>query len=268
MNNLHRSLAPISEAAWTEIEQEAARTLKRHLGGRKVVDVLGPKGLGHAAVGTGHGTRIDGPSDGVAALRREVLALVELRLPFTLSRETIDDVERGSRDSDWDPLKQAARRLAFAEDGAIFDGYAAGGIGGIRPQASNAAVPLPKAAMSYPEAVARAVSRLRLAGVEGPYALVLGQDAYTIASGGSDDGYPVIEHLERLVDGGIVWAPGIAGGVVLSTRGGDFELEIGQDLSIGYQSHDEGSVTLYFQESMTFRALTAAAAVALTPAAD
>ena len=116
--------------------------------------------------------------------------------------------------------------------------------------------------------MARAVSRLRLAGVEGPYALVLGQDAYTIASGGSDDGYPVIEHLERLVDGGIVWAPGIAGGVVLSTRGGDFELEIGQDLSIGYQSHDEGSVTLYFQESMTFRALTAEAAVALTPSAD
>lgn len=268
MNNLHRELAPISDAAWAEIEAEAARTLRRHLGGRKVVDVLGPKGLAHSAVGTGHVERIEGPAEGVVALRREVLPLVEFRVPFTLSRQAIDDVERGSRDSDWEPLKEAARRIAFAEDGAIFDGYAGGGIHGIRPEASNPAVALPKAAMSYPEAVAKAVSRLRLSGVEGPYALVLGQDAHTAASGGSDDGYPVLEHLERLVDGGIVWAPGIAGGLVLSTRGGDFELELGQDLSIGYQRHDETSVTLYLQESMTFRALTTEAAVPLHPARD
>lgn len=263
MNNLHRDLAPISDAAWAEIEEEAARTLKRHLGGRKVVDVLGPKGVDYAAVGTGHTERIAGPAEGVSALRRGVKPLVEFRIPFTLTRDAIDDVERGSKDSDWEPLKEAARRIAFAEDRAIFDGYAAGGVQGIREEASNAPVALPKAVMDYPEAVARAVSRLRLAGVEGPYALVLGQDAYTNASGGSEDGYPIYEHLERLVDGGIFWAPGIAGGLVLSTRSGDFELEIGQDLSIGYQGHTDTTVTLYLQESMTFRALTAEAAVSL-----
>lgn len=267
MNNLHRDLAPISDAAWAEIEEEAARTLKRHLGGRKVVDVLGPKGAGHSAIGTGHTERIDGPAEGVSALRREVKPLVEFRVPFTLARDAIDDVERGSKDSDWEPLKEAARRIAFAEDRVIFDGYAAGGIGGIRDEASNAPVSLPKAVTDYPEAVAKAVSRLRLAGVEGPYALVLGQDAYTNASGGSEDGYPVHDHLERLVDGGIIWAPGIAGGLVLSTRGGDFELEIGQDLSIGYLSHSDTAVTLYIQESLTFRALTAEAAVSLDPMA-
>lgn len=268
MNNLHRALAPVSDAAWAEIEEEAARTLKRHLGGRKVVDVLGPKGADHAAVGTGHTERIEGPAEGVSALRREVKPLVEFRVPFTLTRDAIDDVERGSKDSDWEPLKEAARRIAFAEDRAIFDGYGAGGIRGIREAASNAPVSLPKAVMDYPEAVARAISRLRLAGVEGPYALVLGQDAYTNASGGSEEGYPIYEHLERLVDGGIIWAPGIAGGLVLSTRGGDFELEIGQDLSIGYLSHDAGAVTLYIQESLTFRALTAEAVVSLDPTPD
>jgi uncharacterized linocin/CFP29 family protein len=115
--------------------------------------------------------------------------------------------------------------------------------------------------------VAQAVSRLRLAGVEGPYALVLGQSAYTAASGGSDDGYPVLDHVERLVDGGIVWAPGIEGGAVVSTRGGDFELDIGQDFSIGYLNHSDTAVTLYLQETMTFRMLTAEAAVSLDPAA-
>lgn len=266
MNNLHRDLAPISDAAWDQIGEEAARTLKRHLGGRKVVTVLGPKGVAHSAVNTGHTERITGPAEGVSALRREVKPLVEFRVPFVLTREAIDDVERGSRDSDWEPLKDAARQIAFAEDQAIFDGYAAGNIQGIREVASNAPVALPQPVMDYAEAVAKAVSRLRLAGVEGPYALVLGQDAYTAASGGSEGGYPVYEHLEQLVDGGIVWAPGIAGGLVLSMRGDDFELEIGQDFSVGYQSHTDTTVTLYLQESFTFRALTAEAAVSLDPA--
>src|SRR5439155_16315501 len=52
MNNLHRELAPISDAAWAQIEEEASRTLKRYLAGRRVVDVQGPGGTALAAVGT------------------------------------------------------------------------------------------------------------------------------------------------------------------------------------------------------------------------
>ncbi len=128
MNNLHRGLAPISDAAWAQIEEEASRTLKRHLAARRVVDVDGPKGTDFSAVGTGHLKKIATPGDGVEATQREVRALVELRVPFELSRQAIDDVERGANDSDWDPLKQAARKIAFAEDRAVFDGYAAAGI--------------------------------------------------------------------------------------------------------------------------------------------
>src|SRR6201986_1885835 len=123
MNNLHRELAPISEAAWAEIEEEATRTLKRHLAARRVVDVEGPKGVDFSAVGTGHTQGIAAPGDGIQAVRREVKALVELRVPFELSRQQIDDVERGAEDSDWQPVKDAAKLLAFAADRAIFDGY-------------------------------------------------------------------------------------------------------------------------------------------------
>lgn len=265
MNNLHRDLAPISEAAWTEIEEEAARTLKRHLAARRVVDMAGPSGLGLAAVGTGHVAPIAPPAEGVQSLVREVKTLVELRVPFQLSRSAVDDVERGALDSNWSPVKEAMRKIAFAEDRAVFDGYAAADIEGIREAASNPAVPLPAGVKHYPDAVARAVGQLRLAGVEGPYALVLGGDAYMAASGGSDDGYPVFHHLERIVDGGIVWAPAIAGGVVLSLRGGDFELTVGQDFSIGYLGHTATTIDLYVQESFTFRMLTTEAAVALSP---
>ena len=263
MNNLHRELAPISDAAWAQIEEEASRTLKRHLAARQVVDVQGPKGLELSAVGTGHLHQITAPGDGIQAAQREAKALVEWRVPFELTRQAIDDVERGATDSDWSPVKDAARNIAFAEDRAVFDGYAAAGIQGVRQGTSNPALTLPPSVRGYPGAVAQAVSQLRLVGVNGPYALLLGAEPYTAVSGWSDEGYPVLQHIQRLVDGEIIWAPAIEGGFVLTTRGGDFELDIGQDISIGYLDHSETTVRLYLQESFTFRLLTAEAAVAL-----
>src|SRR5262245_20169886 len=108
MNNLHRELAPVSAAAWEQIEAEAARTFRRHLAGRRVVDVHGPSGPEFSAVGTGHLRQVEPPGDGVLARQREVVALVELRAPFDLDRAAIDDVERGAQDSDWQPVKEAA----------------------------------------------------------------------------------------------------------------------------------------------------------------
>ncbi|HEV2452445.1 MAG TPA: family 1 encapsulin nanocompartment shell protein [Streptosporangiaceae bacterium] len=264
MDNLHRELAPISDAAWAQIEQEAARTFKRHLAGRRVVDVHGPAGVGFAAAGTGRTREINPPADGVLARQRQVSALVELRAPFRLDRREIDDVERGAADSDWQPVKDAARQIAFAEDRAIFEGYAAAGIGGIRKDA--AATSLPGGVKDYPRAIAEALSKLREAGVDGPYSVLLSADAYTAVSETSDHGYPLIEHIRRLLTGEIVWAPAISGAVVLTTRGGDFSLYLGQDASIGYLSHSETSVELYLQETLTFLMLTSEAAVVLTPA--
>ena len=127
MNNLHRELAPISDAAWAQIEEETSRTFKRYLAGRRVVDVQGPAEQ-LSAVGTGHLRTIAAPGDGIVARQREVKPLVELRVPFELDRQQIDDVDRGANDSDWQPAKDAARQIAFAEDGAVFEGYAAAGI--------------------------------------------------------------------------------------------------------------------------------------------
>jgi uncharacterized linocin/CFP29 family protein len=264
INNLHRELAPISDEAWADIEDETSRTLKRYLAGRRVVDVHGPDGTALPAIGTGHQREIEAPADGVLARQREVLALVELRVPFTLSRQQIDDVARGAEDSDWQPAKDAARLIARAEDNAIFGGYAAAGIGGIAAGATNAPVSLPADVREYPNAVASAVGELRGQGVAGPYAVVLSAAAYTAVSETSDHGYPVIEHIRELIDGELVWAPSITGAFVLSTRGGDFSLHLGQDMSIGYLSHTDSEVALYLQESFTFQMLTGEAAVALT----
>src|SRR5258708_29978238 len=149
MNNLHRELARISDAAWAQIEEEHARTLKRHLAARRVVDVQGPKGPELSAVGTGHLQQIPAPGDGVQAAQRGAKALVELRAPFELTRQAIDDAERGATDSDWAPVKAAARKMAFAEDRSVFEGYAAAGIQGVRQGSSNAALTLPSNVRGY-----------------------------------------------------------------------------------------------------------------------
>src|ERR1700729_2571898 len=263
MNNLHRELAPISDAAWEQIEEETTRTLKRYLAGRRIVDVPSPGGIALPGVGTGHLSPISAPAEGIIANQREVKPLVELRVPFELSRPTIDDVERGSEDADWQPAKDAARKIAFAEDRAIFNGYPAANTQGIREGTSNPIMTLPTDVRDYPDAVAQALSQLRLVGVNGPYSVLLGAKAYTELAETRDHGYPVLEHVKRLVDGNIIWAPAIEGAFVLTTRGGDFELNIGQDVSIGYLNHTDTTVRLYLQETFTFRVLTSEASVVL-----
>lgn len=263
MDNLHRELAPISSAAWASVEEEAKRTFTRHVAGRRVVDVTGPGGITLAGVGTGHVTAIDSPGEAITAGLRAWQPVVELRVPFTLDREQVDSVERGALDADWQPVKDAAKKIAFAEDRAIFDGYAAARITGIRQASSNAGLPLPGDVRAYPDAVSQAVSALRLAGVDGPYSLLLSADAYTAVSETSDHGYPIRDHLARLVDGEIIWAPAISGALVLTGRGGDYELRLGQELSIGYLSHTATAVDLYFTESFTFSVYTTEASVSI-----
>ena len=265
MNNLYRELAPISDAAWADIEQEARRTFEQHVAARRVMDLTGPDGPELASVGTGHLSDVEAPADGVIAQLRTAQQLVQLRVPFTVNRQDVDDVERGAQDSNWQPVKDAAKKIGFAEDRAVFEGYPAAGIAGIRKSSSNPALTLPAEARDYPNVIARAVSSLRLAGVGGPFSLLLSADAYTMVSETTDHGYPIRNHVARVLDGEIIWAPAIDGAFLVSARGGDFELRLGQDLSIGYLSLDAGTVSLYFQESLTFLVYTAEASVALNP---
>ncbi len=268
MNHLLRELAPISAAAWQEIDNEARRTLMIILAARRLVDFIGPQGWAAAAVGTGRTRPLERPAEGVEATMRAVQPLIELRTIFELSRAELDAIERGARDMDTDPVIEAARNIAIAEDRAIFHGYAAGGIEGICRANEKAAVALSDDYETYPVMVATALNRLRNAGVSGPYAMVLGERHYNDLTESTKGGYPVLEHVRKLVDGPLVWAPGLDGGLVMSTRGGDFELTVGQDFSVGYLDHDATQVRFYIEESFTFRVLSPQAAVPLAYAAS
>lgn len=265
MNHLFKKRAPITPAGWTEIEKEAKRTLRALLAARRVVDFRGPLGWGASDVELGRADPIASPPNGkgVQARLRRIQPLVELRIPFDVSRAELDAIDRGARDPDLDSVTAAAREIAIAEDRSIFHGYRAAQITGICEARKSVGVPLGTSHTDYPLAVSSALTRLRDEGIEGPFSVVLNEQLYKDLASRTDGGYPIISHVQRLVDGEIVWAPGIEGGLVISLRGGDFELTVGQDFSIGYLEHNTERVRLYIEESFTFLILTGQAAIPL-----
>jgi uncharacterized linocin/CFP29 family protein len=265
MNHLLRSHAPISDGVWKELDEEATSRLKPALAARKLVDFAGPHGWEHSATTLGRVTALDSaPCDGVAGRQRRVLPLVEARADFELSRSELRDADRGAQDADYEPLDKAAHQIAVAENVAVFHGWK-GAIEGIAECTPHDKIALGEDTSGYPRAVAAAVERLLSAGITGPYGLALGREQYRLVTETAEHGgYPLLDHLRKILDGPLVWAPGVRGAVVVSLRGGDFVFESGQDLSIGYDSHDAEVVRLYLEQSFSFRVATPEAAVALT----
>jgi uncharacterized linocin/CFP29 family protein len=267
MSHLLRDKAPITEAGWALLDSEARERLEPALGARRLVDFSGPHGWEHSASNLGRAEKLSGvPSKSVDARQRRTLGLVELRAPFSVARSELDDADRGAVDVDLSALDEGARAIAAAENAAVFHGWKAAGIEGIIGASSNEAIALGEDCERYPRHVAKAVDTLRAVGVDGPYGLALGPEVHTMVLETSQHGgYPLLEHLREIIGGPIVWAPAVNGGAVLSMRGGDFLFESGQDLSIGYESHDADAVQLYLEESFAFQVATAEAAVPLAP---
>jgi uncharacterized linocin/CFP29 family protein len=266
MNHLLRRLAPVSDSSWQLLDDEARERLQGPLAARRLVDFAGPLGWDHSATNLGRTEDVAAPDGaGVAARQRRVLGLVELRADFAISRSELADNDRGALDADLEPLDEAARQIALSENVAVFHGWSKAGIVGLAEASPIAAEPLGKSAEDYPRSVARAVEAIRQGGVEGPYGLALGPDEYTRAIETAEHGgYPLFDHLAKILQGPIVWAPGVQGAVVLSVRGGDFRFESGQDLAIGYSHHDADSVHLYLEESFSFVVATPEAAAPLS----
>jgi uncharacterized linocin/CFP29 family protein len=267
VSHLLREHAPISEAGWSVIDDEARERLTPGLAARRLIDFAGPRGWEHSATNLGRIRALpDAPFDGVVAAQRRVLELVELRAPFGVSRAELRDADRGARDVDLDALDEAAHRIATAENAAVFHGWEAAGIVGIAQASPHEAITLGEDCARYPRHVAVAVEALLGAGIEGPYGLALGPEAHTrVLETSEHGGYPLLEHLRKILGGPLVWAPGVRGAVVVSLRGGDFLFDSGEDLSVGYESHDADAVQLYLEESFSFRVATPEAAVELSP---
>ncbi|SDZ52574.1 family 1 encapsulin nanocompartment shell protein [Herbiconiux ginsengi] len=265
MNHLFRELAPVTTDTWTMLDDEARTRLVPMLGARKLVDFTGPLGWEHSATSLGRvGGVVSTPAEAVIARTRAVLPLVEVRAEFSLARSELDAAARGAIDVDLSPLDEAAARLATTENSAVFNGWDAVGFSGIIPATPNAATPRDSDVHRFAQQVAAATEQLKRAGIEGPYGVALDSDTWINTVGGNDaGGSPLLTHLRKILDGPVEWVPGIEGAVVVSLRGGDFVLECGQDISLGYASHSSESVTLYLEETLSFRVATPEAAAVI-----
>lgn len=266
VSHLRRHDAPFGAGVWAQLDEEAERALGTYRSMRKLVELEGPYGWEKSAVSLGRvrPTRAESLRvDGLELQERRVQPLLELRVPFAVPRAELEAIERGAEDPDLAALIDACRRIARAEDRIVLYGHDDAGVLGMIGDSPHAPVDLPMDFTGSPHAIVEATERLRTAGVEGPYSMVLGPRWYdALARTAGPGGYPILEHVKRLLSGSIVWSPALdEGGVVLSQRGGDYRLVLGQDAAIGYRGHDAEHVHLFIEESMTFRLLAPEASV-------
>ena len=198
------------------------------LAARRLVDFSGPHGWEHSATNLGRSSAVAAArATASAAARRRVLPLVEVRAEFAISRAELRDDDRGAADADLEPLDAAARQIAVAENKAVFHGWADASIRG-SPRPRRIGDRSSAGRRRLPPAGGRRGRAAAASGIAGPYALALGGDQYKrVVQTAEHGGYPLLEHLRKIIEGPIVWAPGVKGAVLVSQRGGDFLFESG-----------------------------------------
>ena len=261
MDILRKSLAPITQEAWDEINEQARVVFQNVLTARRFADIEGPKGFNYGGVSLG---RLDidenQKEDGVRYGINRLQPLMETRKSFKLNIWELDNAVRGADDVDLEEMENAAREIGKFEENTIYLGLEKACIKGLKEESDHNKMKFPEDGKDILKTFVNAISIMRSSFVEGPYHLVLGSDKWQnlyVHTGG----YPLKRQVEDLIGGQIILNPNIDEGFLVSGRGGDFQLILGQDLSIGYESHDEKQVQLYFTESFTFRTLDPAAVV-------
>jgi len=263
MDLLKRNFAPIGAKAWELIDEQAKRALAPQLSARKFVDVKGPFGPGAGAVFAGRiavpeGQKKEGVRYGIA----QVQPYLEARIAFELDLWELDNAERGAKDVELAPLDEAARKIAAFEEKAIYEGFDEACIAGLARFGQQQAVELSLGkAKDILVGVSRGARKLATETVEGPYALV-GGDRLFEAIDAKSDVYPVRKMLEPVIGPNLVYAPHVEGAFLVSLRGGDFELHLGQDLSVGFERAEGNKVRLFLTESFAFRVVEPRAVVA------
>lgn len=250
---LYRNIAPISSEVWDEIDERAEEVLKSYLSARRVVHVVGPKGLDYNAISEGRLANI-GEKDGVCFGNYQVVPLTESRVEFEMDRWELDNLARGTKDIDYEPLEEAMKKIAKFEEKAIFDGLDKAIIEGLDTEKSQKELNFGSNAKTIMNSITQGIIKLREAYVNAPYTLVVSPEAYKrILS--EETAYPLDERIEELIKGKIILNQSIEGAYLLPYDNEDLELTIGRDFSIGYQNHTNEKVKFFVKESFTFRVL-------------
>ncbi len=255
MDILKKNMAPLTHNAWEAINTEAKQIFNSLLSARRFVDIQGPKGIDYAAVPLGKLDLLDNiEQKGVRYGIHKVMPLIELRIPFSLNIWELDNLERGAKTVDLTSLDEAANKLSRFEEETIYQGLDQASITGLLNSSAHDRLKYPDDVEDLPKVISEAMTLLSNSSVEGPYSLVVNKQKWQEISG-VHRGYPLKLQLESLLGGSIIKNVFIDNALLVSARGGDLEMTIGQDIAIGYEQHDTKNVQLFLTESFTFRVL-------------
>ncbi|MDY0303791.1 MAG: family 1 encapsulin nanocompartment shell protein [Sphaerochaeta sp.] len=252
MDMFKRELAPLSNEAWAEIESRAREVLLSRLSARKVVNVQGPKGLDFTVISEGRLNLVDDGEvkSGVYTVR----PLTEARIRFTLNKWELDNLARGAKDIDFDAMDSALEKLALFEENAIYNGYAKGGITGLKEASAHKTLNFGGDANAILASIAQGMLLLKAAHIHGPYSLVVGKDAW-VKLNSETHPMSLFDRVERMIGGSVVLSTCLDGAILIPYDDENLELTLGMDYTLGYESHDTKEVTLFATESFTFRVM-------------
>lgn len=264
MDMFARGLAPINGEAWKQIDEQAIATLRANLSARRFVDVKGPYGWEHSCVYEGRlgGYQKEGE---VGYASRKCQRLVETRTEFELDITELHNIERGCDDPDLVPVEIAARNAAAFEDGIVYKGLEKVDMKGLAGSNELPELNLPT---DDAEKFLRAITDVTYTmatthSMEGPFALVGGKklrDALgKIVSGRT--WFDVVEKNSDVDE--YIFTPSYDGAFLVSKRGGDFELTLGGDFTIGFVGVEGDKLKFFLAESLAFRIIEPRAFVPL-----
>jgi len=264
MDILRRNLAPLSREAWEAVDETVEEMAKRTLAGRRIATFDGPRGWSYVAVPMGTASPRETTDSRAQVFLPDVVLLQEVRSYFTLTWAVLDALERGAPALEADAAEDAAREVAHAEDRLAFYGEP-GGQGFLTSPESPRQ---PAGDWSKPgevlSDVLKAVEKVDALGIPGPYELVLASTRYFAYLRATNGGYPSERHLRDRVAAVHRASTLREAGALFSTRGDDFVVTVGGDLSVGYRAHDREGVHLFCVESVAAQTLTPQAVCLLT----
>jgi uncharacterized linocin/CFP29 family protein len=251
MDYLRRSTAPISARVWQALDEAVAQAARHVLAGRRVATFDGPRGWEHVATRLGTMTPCAAKEGRAVVCVPEVVLLPEVRVDFSLPWSSVEVFERGAPVLDTASAEAAAHELALAEDRIAFYGDPTGnGFLTSKQSPRVRAQDWSKPGQVVADLV-RAVETLDGLGVPGPYEAVLAPPRYYAYLQADDSGgYPAARQLKDVLAAVHRSAVIVGAGAVFSTRGGDFVITVGGDLSVGYRLHDRDAFHLFCVETV------------------
>ncbi|MBN2504197.1 MAG: bacteriocin family protein [Bacilli bacterium] len=248
MDLFKQNLAPIPGEAWAEINNRAEKVIKSVLTARKALHVEGPFGFEKTVVSTGRLNLLpDNDKSGVRSGLYDSHSLLETRQNFELSRWELDNVIRGTKDIDLEPLEKAAEAIAKFEEKALYYGNKDANIRGLIELAGTK-ITLKGDSQTILQEVSRAVIKLEEAYANKPLDLIVGDDFYDQLN--KIHGAKLLrEIVESVIGGKVIRSSNLQGGLLLPNNHEDLELTIGQDYTIGYEFHDQTSVKFFIMNS-------------------